>query len=194
VGEPPAGRLAALAAATRGASVCSRALDLLPTDHSERGGLLIGLAHAAYDVGEYRRSSEAAQELIRLGREHGDARLEWRGRAQAMWIGIATDPTLTMDEVREVVQAAIPVFEEAGDGRAWPAPQNRRYFFRPQTPVEMQPKPSAPRRRRAPEPLWLHVLPRGHHPELLGGAEGRPLRGGAQRSSPGPPILTVRSD
>jgi predicted ATPase/class 3 adenylate cyclase len=96
-------------------SLLSRALDLLATDHPERGDLLIGLAHAALDAGEYRRSSEAAQELIRLGREHGDARLEWRGRAQATWIRMNTDPTLTMDEVREVVQAAISVFEEAGD-------------------------------------------------------------------------------
>jgi predicted ATPase/class 3 adenylate cyclase len=96
-------------------SLLSRALDLLPVDHPERADLMIGLAHAAYDAGEFRRSSEVAHALIELGREHGDARMEWNGRVQAMWIRISTDPTATTDEVQEVAQAAISILEEAGD-------------------------------------------------------------------------------
>jgi len=96
-------------------NLLARALDLLPAEHPERADLLIGLAHAAHDAGEFRRSSDAAHALIQHGREHGDARLEWRGRVQAMWIRIATDPTATTDEVEEVAQAAIPILDEAGD-------------------------------------------------------------------------------
>jgi class 3 adenylate cyclase/tetratricopeptide (TPR) repeat protein len=112
--------LAGRAALARGDSagavnLLARAVDLLPADHRERAELLVDLAHAAYDAGEYRRSSEAAQELIRFGRDHRDARLEWRGRVHAMWIRIATDPTATTDEVEETARAAIPILEEAGD-------------------------------------------------------------------------------
>jgi tetratricopeptide (TPR) repeat protein len=93
----------------------TRALDLLPVDHPERADLLIGLAHAAHDAGEFRRSGEAAHDLIELGREKGDARLESRGRVQAMWIRIGTDPTVTMDELQGTAEAAIPILEKEGD-------------------------------------------------------------------------------
>ena len=96
-------------------SLFARALDLLPADHPERGDLLIAFGHAAYDAGEYRRSSEAAEELIRLGREQGDERLAWRGRMQAIRVRGATDPTFTTDEMRMTAEAAIPILEQAGD-------------------------------------------------------------------------------
>jgi class 3 adenylate cyclase/tetratricopeptide (TPR) repeat protein len=93
----------------------TRALDLLAVDHPERTDVLIGLTHAAGAAGDFERSREAAQALIQLGGERGDARLESNGRVQAMWIRLETDPSATIDEAQEIAQAAISILEEAGD-------------------------------------------------------------------------------
>jgi class 3 adenylate cyclase/tetratricopeptide (TPR) repeat protein len=96
-------------------SLFTRALDLLPADHPDRADVLIGLTQAAGDAGDFQRSREAAQALIQLGSERGDASLESKGRVQAMWNRLSTDPTATVDEAQEVAQAAISILEEAGD-------------------------------------------------------------------------------
>jgi class 3 adenylate cyclase/tetratricopeptide (TPR) repeat protein len=96
-----------------GASLLARAIELLPVH--ERGELLVGLGRAAYEAGEYRRSSEAAEELIRLAAEQGDARLECRGRVQLVWTRCATDPAVTTEEMFAAAETAIPVLEQAGD-------------------------------------------------------------------------------
>jgi tetratricopeptide (TPR) repeat protein len=96
-------------------SLLTRALDLLPADHLGRANVLIGLTHASGMVGDFELSREAAQALIQLGSERGDARMQSNGRVQAMWIRLQTDPTATMDEAQEIAQAAISILEEAGD-------------------------------------------------------------------------------
>jgi tetratricopeptide (TPR) repeat protein len=59
--------------------------------------------------------SETAEELIRLGGERDDARLECRGRLQAMWARTSTDPSVTTEEMQATAEAAIPILEDAGD-------------------------------------------------------------------------------
>jgi len=93
----------------------ARAIELLPAADPERAELVIDLADAAFDAGDYRRSGEAAEELIRIGGAQGDAQLEWRGRVQALAIRMFTDPNVTMDEAKATAEAALPVLEQAGD-------------------------------------------------------------------------------
>jgi tetratricopeptide (TPR) repeat protein len=112
--------LAGRAAAARGdaaatIALLARAIELLPADDAERGEVLIALGHAAHHAGEFRRVSEAAQELIALGRERGDARLECRGRLQAIWALSSTDPSVTAEEIRAAAEAAITILEDARD-------------------------------------------------------------------------------
>jgi class 3 adenylate cyclase/tetratricopeptide (TPR) repeat protein len=111
-----AGRMAEARGDAAGAvNLFARAVELLPADAPERGELLIGIAHSAVPAGDLRQSSDAAQELIRLGQEQDDRRLECVGRMQAMSVRSATDPTVTMEEIQETSLAAIPILEEAGD-------------------------------------------------------------------------------
>jgi class 3 adenylate cyclase len=97
------------------ASLFTRAVQLLPAEDPERAELLIGIGHASIPAGDLRRSSDAAQELIRLGHEHADPRLECIGRMQAMWVRASTDPTVTVEEIQATAQAAIPTLEGAED-------------------------------------------------------------------------------
>jgi tetratricopeptide (TPR) repeat protein len=111
-----AGRIAQARGDMAGAvNLFTRASELLPAEDPERGEVLIGLALAAVQTGELRRSSDAARELIRLGEEQGDRRLECMGQMQAMWVRSASDPTVTTEEIQAAAQAAIPILEAAED-------------------------------------------------------------------------------
>ncbi|HJQ73644.1 MAG TPA: adenylate/guanylate cyclase domain-containing protein [Gaiellaceae bacterium] len=111
-----AGRLAEARGDAAGTvNLFTRAVELLPPADPERGELLVGIAHAAGPAGDLRRSQEAAQELIRLGRERGDARLEHIGRMQSVLVRTFADPSLRVEEIEETARAAIPVLEAAED-------------------------------------------------------------------------------
>jgi class 3 adenylate cyclase/tetratricopeptide (TPR) repeat protein len=92
-----------------------RARDLLPPDHPSRPGLLVDLGQAARLCGDYQTVGETADELIRLGQERDDPRLEWTGRVQGLAISFYTDPNATADAIPATAEAALPVFERAGD-------------------------------------------------------------------------------
>jgi class 3 adenylate cyclase/tetratricopeptide (TPR) repeat protein len=104
------------------ANLLGRAVSLLPPDEPVRLEMLTKLGSAFARVGQLNRADGVLGEAIQTAAAAGDVCLELRARIERLSWHIWTDPA-SKDEVRQVAQGAIPVFEEHGDelglAKAW---------------------------------------------------------------------------
>ena len=123
----PAGRRAVIGGGdvTAAANLISRAVLLLPSEHTLRGELLTELGSALMVTGDFERAGDVLSEALDGALAAGDARLEARALIEREFHKIfagsmEAEATRT---IPEVTARAIPVLEDAGDdlglARAW---------------------------------------------------------------------------
>jgi class 3 adenylate cyclase/tetratricopeptide (TPR) repeat protein len=99
-----------------------RAAELSPLGTRRRSEILLSLAEAHADIGEFARAEEILKEILDQAEELGEPALEAYARLISLWIRLFTGP---VDEaaVRKEVGDLIPMFEAQGDAlglaRAW---------------------------------------------------------------------------
>jgi class 3 adenylate cyclase/tetratricopeptide (TPR) repeat protein len=120
-----AGRRALVGGGDAGAaaSLISRAVSLLTSDHPLRGELLTELASALMMTGNFERADEVLVEALNAALVTDDARLEARALIEREFFKIFAGSQEASMTIPEVTARAIPVLEEAGDdlglARAW---------------------------------------------------------------------------
>jgi class 3 adenylate cyclase len=92
----------------------ARTAELLPPDDPERIERLLGLSVALRERGAFDRAAEVNDEAIERSVAGGLRGAEARGRLNAAFLRLYTDPAGT-DELVATARAALPVFEELGD-------------------------------------------------------------------------------
>ena len=105
------------------ANLISRAVLLLPREHTLRGELLTELGSALMVTGDFNGADEVLGEALDSALAAGDARLEARAMIEREFHKIFAGPMEASRTIPEVTARAIPVLEEAGDhlglARAW---------------------------------------------------------------------------
>jgi predicted ATPase len=120
-----AGRRAIVGGGDAGAAatLISRAVSLLTSDHPLRGELLTELASALMMTGNFERADEVLGEALSTALATDDARLEARALIEREFFKIFAGSQEASLTIPEVTARAIPVLEEAGDdlglARAW---------------------------------------------------------------------------
>jgi hypothetical protein len=92
----------------------ARAAELLPEDDPERIERLLGLGVALRELGEFERAAEVNAEAIERAATGGLDRITARGRLNAAFLRLYTDPAGTEDLVT-TAKEALPVFERLED-------------------------------------------------------------------------------
>jgi DNA-binding SARP family transcriptional activator len=104
-------------------SFLARATELLPQRESRRLELLLDLADALRESGDYDRASGVLDEVAAEARASGQARLAAESEVIRLRMRLFKDPNLTMESVRRSAQEAVEVLERARDdrglGKAW---------------------------------------------------------------------------
>jgi DNA-binding SARP family transcriptional activator len=104
-------------------SFLARATELLPQRDARRLELLLDLADALRDSGDYDRASGVLDEVTAHARVAGHPRLEAEAEVIRLRMRLFKDPNLTIESVRLSAQDAVDVLEQAGDdrglGKAW---------------------------------------------------------------------------
>lgn len=100
-----------------------RATAVLPTRDDARLTLLLELASVAVALGDYVRTTHMLDGIVEAAAAKGDRRLQHHALLELSLQRSFTDPTLRADDMREVNERAIAVFQESGDivglARAW---------------------------------------------------------------------------
>jgi len=92
----------------------SRAAELLPEDDPERIERMLGLGVALRELGEFERAAEVNAEAIERAGAAGLDGVAARGRLNAAFLRLYTDPAGT-DELVTTAKEALPVFERLED-------------------------------------------------------------------------------
>jgi class 3 adenylate cyclase len=92
-----------------------RALAVLRDPAPERPAVQVQLAGALAEAGELGRAAELLDEAVEAARDAGDRALELRALIERALQQMRIDPEGTTEELREIAEEAIPVFEEFGD-------------------------------------------------------------------------------
>ncbi|HEY7149275.1 MAG TPA: AAA family ATPase [Gaiellaceae bacterium] len=105
------------------ASLISRAVKLLPSEHPSRAELLTELGSALMRTGDFSRAKEALDEAAEAAAATGDRRLELRTRIEQEFCRSFTEPEGSALDDSSVAEATIPLLEELGDhaglAKAW---------------------------------------------------------------------------
>ncbi len=105
------------------ANLVSRAVALLPPEHSLRGELLAELASALMMTGDFKHAGDVIGEALSEAVAAGDARLEARALIEQEFHKAFAGSADVSSTIPEVTARAIPVLEAAGDdlglARAW---------------------------------------------------------------------------
>ena len=105
------------------ANFLERATALLASDDEARLTLLLELGTVVGPLGDYARAAEMLAEVAKAAAAKGDRRLQHHALLELSLQRSFTDPTLRAEELGEVNERAIAVFEESGDAlglaRAW---------------------------------------------------------------------------
>jgi tetratricopeptide (TPR) repeat protein len=106
-----------------GATLLSRALELLPVEHSERPALLNELAIALMRSGDFGRAAEVLTVAMDTAAATGDRRLELRATIEREFYRSFTNPEGSALDDSDVADEVIPELEALGDdvglARAW---------------------------------------------------------------------------
>jgi len=98
-----------------------RSTSILPVDHPDRGELLCELGIAQRFAGEFEEAERTLEKAIETA--GGDRRIWLRGQLELGQVGVFTGAQRSSDELIELAEQAISIFEELGDdrglGRAW---------------------------------------------------------------------------
>jgi class 3 adenylate cyclase/tetratricopeptide (TPR) repeat protein len=121
-----------------------RALSLLAGEHPARLELVRELSSAFWAIGEITRAESLLNALLEVAAATGDLRMEWYGRVDRAHLRLLIDSHASADELEEVTQSAVRVFEELGDevglAQAWRrlslAPRARGDFAKSEEAVE----------------------------------------------------------
>jgi class 3 adenylate cyclase/tetratricopeptide (TPR) repeat protein len=104
------------------ATLYGRAVDLAAAG-SPRIELLVAHARTLVELGELDAAEAKLRDAVQEAEAAGDRRLAFRARVEEQHLRLKTDPTETTDEVRQVAESSLPVFEElqdeAGLASAW---------------------------------------------------------------------------
>jgi class 3 adenylate cyclase/tetratricopeptide (TPR) repeat protein len=92
-----------------------RAASLLHEAGAASPETLIELGAALVELGDLARASAIFDQATDLASSRGDARLASRATLERAFIRVLVDRTYDSNRLREVAEAAIPVFESAGD-------------------------------------------------------------------------------
>ncbi len=95
----------------------SRAAALLPEREPERAELLIQLAFALFETGDFGRLQDVVVETRETAAASGDPSLEAYAAIIGLWIDISWNPEGWVDEAEREATRAISAFEAAGDQR-----------------------------------------------------------------------------
>jgi DNA-binding SARP family transcriptional activator/tetratricopeptide (TPR) repeat protein len=96
------------------ANLLERAAALLEIEDAERMELECSLGHALKGLGERDRAVEVLEATAERARAVGLRRLEFRARIELIPPGLSR-AALTVDEATDLLDAALPVMEDAGD-------------------------------------------------------------------------------
>jgi predicted ATPase/class 3 adenylate cyclase len=100
-----------------------RALALLIGEHPVRLDLMRELSSAFWAIGEIARAEALLNGLLEVATAKGDRRMEWYGLVDRAHLRLMTDPDARADDLEEITEHAIRVFEELGDdvglAQAW---------------------------------------------------------------------------
>ncbi len=100
-----------------------RASTLLPDDDDARLTLLLELASVAGALGDLGRTTRMLEEVAEAAAARSDDRLQHHALLELTLQRSFTDPTLKAEDMREINEQAIAVFEDSGDvaglARAW---------------------------------------------------------------------------
>jgi class 3 adenylate cyclase len=99
------------------ANLLGRANELLPTDDARRWEFLPELGLALCETGDYERAKAALNEAIAVSQAVGDRRLELHALIALSEFRLVTDPELRSEELLQLAERAIPVFDELADER-----------------------------------------------------------------------------
>ncbi|MBI3649413.1 MAG: AAA family ATPase, partial [Actinobacteria bacterium] len=94
-------------------NLLERASGLLPAGEPDRLELLITLGTALRERGALQEAGEVLAGALAAATGAADSRLEHRARVERAFVGLYTNPDT--EDLRRVAEAAIPVFERAGD-------------------------------------------------------------------------------
>jgi len=100
-----------------GVDLLSKAASLLPQDEQNRLDLLLQLAFALRDVGDFERLQAVVAEIREAVGAAGDGRLLAHVSILELWIRLFTDPEGSPEEARRQAPRAISTFEQLGDER-----------------------------------------------------------------------------
>ncbi|MGI8829970.1 MAG: ATP-binding protein [Candidatus Limnocylindria bacterium] len=105
------------------ATLLERSSALLPADSSRRIELVLDLAEACADLGDFQRSEVAVTEALEAAKGLGDELLVRNAELVSLFLRYTLDPHDGADIVLRDTEAAMPVLERAGDHaglvRAW---------------------------------------------------------------------------
>jgi class 3 adenylate cyclase/tetratricopeptide (TPR) repeat protein len=105
------------------ANLLQRAAALLPPQSSGRVEIMLDLAEAAADLGEFQRSTEAADDGLATARSLGDDLLVVNAELVSLFLRYTLDPAGGAQQVVRETESAIPRLERAADHaglvRAW---------------------------------------------------------------------------
>jgi class 3 adenylate cyclase/tetratricopeptide (TPR) repeat protein len=97
-----------------GQALLTRTADLLPSDDLRRLPLLLDLAWALMELGEFARATAAIAEVKEAARASGDRSLGLHADLIEAW---RWDISTAWEERAQIARDAIPVFEQGGDDR-----------------------------------------------------------------------------
>ncbi|MBA3364821.1 MAG: AAA family ATPase [Actinobacteria bacterium] len=125
-------------------SLLDRAVSLMTDQHPARLELVRELSGAFWAVGEVARAESLLNGLLEAASAAGDRRIEWYALLERAGRRNMIDPSATADDLLQVTEDAIRVFEELGDdlglARAWRrmslAPRARGQFGISEAAVE----------------------------------------------------------
>jgi class 3 adenylate cyclase/tetratricopeptide (TPR) repeat protein len=100
-----------------------RAVDLSGADDPGRVRILLDLAFALLETGDFTRMQEVVAETSRVADTSGDLTLRAQAMVRRLWLRVYTDPEGWADEAFHQANRAISTFEAAGDqpgmARGW---------------------------------------------------------------------------
>jgi predicted ATPase len=125
-------------------ALLDRAIALMTEEEPARLDLVRELSSAFWAIGEIARAEALLDGLLEVATATGDRRMEWYGLVDRAHLRLMTDPAASPDDLQEVTENAIRVFEELDDdvglAQAWRrfslAPRARGDFAASEAAVE----------------------------------------------------------